>query len=136
MTTTDHVFDILIVDDEQDILDALALTLERAKQFKCRITTATSAEDGLKLVGSKRFDLVLADFRMGKGTGVDLLQEVKDRHPETVRVLITGYSDVEIAMQAMERAKIHYYVQKPWNNENLRLTIYEAIKRDWQPKAK
>ncbi|MGQ0534762.1 MAG: response regulator [Methanobacteriota archaeon] len=128
----DKEFSILIVDDEEEVLDALEFTLKRAKTFRCRIQKAANPQDALPLLAKEEFDLVLADYRMPNMTGVELLRRVKEKHPRTVRALITGYSDVEIAMEAMEHAKIHYYVQKPWNNEELRLTVYEALKRDWQ----
>ncbi|HEV8361007.1 MAG TPA: response regulator [Candidatus Thermoplasmatota archaeon] len=122
------VYRILLVDDEPEVLEALYLTLNRAKQFQCEVRKAGGGPEALELLGKQPAQLVLADFRMPKMTGVELLKAVRERWPETVRCLITGYSDVEIAMQAMEQARIHYYVQKPWNNDELRLTVWEALK--------
>lgn len=122
------VYHILLVDDEPEVLEALFLTLKRAKQFQCEVRKASGGHEALALLEQKPADLVLADFRMPRMSGVELLATVRDRWPGTVRALITGYSDVEIAMQAMEQARIHYYVQKPWNNDELRLTIWEALK--------
>jgi YesN/AraC family two-component response regulator len=122
------VYQILLVDDEPEVLEALFLTLKRAKQFQCEVRKASGGPEALALLEEKPVDLVLADFRMPRMSGVELLAAVRDRWPSTVRALITGYSDVEIAMQAMEQARIHYYVQKPWNNDELRLTIWEALK--------
>jgi len=124
----DKSYRILLVDDEPEVLEALYLTLKRAKQFKSDLRRAPNAEEALKALEERPADLVLADFRMPKMNGVELLKQVRERWPETVRALITGYSDVEIAMQAMEEARIHYYVQKPWNNDELRLTVWEALK--------
>jgi YesN/AraC family two-component response regulator len=120
-------YEILLVDDEPEVLEALYLTLKRAKQFKCEVRKASGGDEALRELEKKPVNLVLADFRMPRMTGVELLREVKERWPDTVRLLITGYSDVEIAMQAMEHARIHYYVQKPWNNDELRLTVWEAL---------
>jgi YesN/AraC family two-component response regulator len=129
MTMTDgkQVYQILLVDDEPEVLEALFLTLKRARQFQCELRKAGNGQDALAQLAQAPAHLVLADFRMPKMTGVELLKEVRERWPPTVRALITGYSDVEIAMQAMEQAKIHYYVQKPWNNDELRLTVWEAL---------
>ncbi|HVL86638.1 MAG TPA: response regulator [Candidatus Thermoplasmatota archaeon] len=124
-------FRILVVDDEQEVLDALALTLRRAKNFRAKLTTANDPLRALEVLERERFHLVLADYRMPNMNGVELLKTVRERWPETVRALVTGYSDVEIAMEAMDKAKIHYYVQKPWNNDELRLTVYEALKGGW-----
>lgn len=124
-------FNILIVDDEPEVLDALTVTLKRAKNFRCKLTRCSNANDALKELERDRFHLVLADYRMPEVNGVELLKTVREKYPETVRALITGYSDVEIAMEAMDKARIHYYVQKPWNNDELRLTVYEALKGGW-----
>lgn len=125
---TDDTYQIMLVDDEPEVLEALFLTLKRAKQFKCEVRKASDGNQALEELAHKPAHLVLADFRMPKMTGVELLKAVRERWPATVRALITGYSDVEIAMQAMEQARIHYYVQKPWNNDELRLTVWEALK--------
>ena len=125
---SEPVYEILLVDDEPEVLEALYLTLKRARQFKAEVRKANGGPDALKALEEKPVNLVLADFRMPRMSGVELLAQVKERWPHTVRALITGYSDVEIAMQAMEQARIHYYVQKPWNNDELRLTVWEALR--------
>lgn len=128
-------YQILLVDDEPEVLEALYLTLKRAKQFQCEVRKANGGHEALEELQRKPADLVLADFRMPRMSGVELLTAVKERWPGTVRALITGYSDVEIAMQAMEHARIHYYVQKPWNNDELRLTVWEALRSAKPPKG-
>ena len=132
--TEEPEFSILLVDDEQEVLDALSLTLKRAKNFRCKLTTTTDPTDALQILTRESFHLVLADYRMPNMNGVELLRAVREKWPQTVRALVTGYSDVEIAMEAMDKAKIHYYVQKPWNNDELRLTVYEALKGSWSSK--
>jgi DNA-binding NtrC family response regulator len=121
------VYEILLVDDEPEVLDALAMTLKRAKNFQCNIKSFSDPLEAKRELEARRFDMVLADYRMPNMTGVELLKHVHEKYPETVRALITGYTDVEIAMEAMDQAKIHYYVQKPWNNDELRLTVHEAL---------
>lgn len=127
-------FRILIVDDEPLVLEALALTLSRSKGFECELATATNGADALEKVETFRPQMVLADFRMPGMTGVELLARVHERHPATLRALITGYSDLEIAMEALEKARIHYYIQKPWSNDELRLTVLEAMRSDRAPR--
>lgn len=133
MSDGDEGYDILLVDDEPEVLEALYLTLKRARQFRCDPRRALSAPEALEALAARPADLVLADYRMPGMNGVELLKVVRERWPATVRALITGYSDVEIAIQAMEEARIHYYVQKPWNNEELRLTVWEALKARGEP---
>lgn len=127
---------IVLVDDEPEVLEAMFLTLKRAKQFQAEVRKAPGGAEALAALEQQPADLVLADFRMPGMTGVELLAKVKERWPSTVRALITGYNDVEIAMQAMEQARIHYYVQKPWNNDELRLTVWEALKGKAQAQGK
>lgn len=126
---------ILVVDDEPMVLEAITLTLSRAKEFQCELATAATGAEALEKFASFRPQMVLADFRMPGMTGIDLLARVHEESPGTVRALITGYSDLEIAMEALEKARIHYYIQKPWNNEELRLTVLEAMRADKLPKA-
>lgn len=130
-----NAYRILLVDDEPAVLEALALTLKRAREFRAEVELAPNGEAALDRLASSRFDLVLADHRMPGMTGVELLARVRERHPDVVRALITGLNDVDIAVEAMDRARVHYYVQKPWDNDELRLTISEALKGGWKPRA-
>lgn len=123
-----EAYHIVLVDDEPEVLEAMYLTLKRARQFQAEIRKANGGHEALAELEKTPAHLVLADFRMPRMSGVELLTAVRERWPDTVRALITGYSDVEIAMQAMEQARIHYYVQKPWNNDELRLTVWEALR--------
>lgn len=127
--TLDGPHRILVVDDEPDVVRALASTLERAQELDCEVTTAESAEEALDLLDAD-VDLVLADYRLQGMNGAELLSEVRERDPDVPRLLITGYVDLDIAVEAMEEADVHYYLQKPWKNEDLRLTVREALDSD------
>lgn len=118
---------ILVVDDEPDVVRALASTLERADRIDCDVETAGSGEEALDRFREEGFDLVLADYRLESMNGADLLARVQELDPDVPRLLITGYGDLDIAVEAMEEADIHYYLQKPWKNEDLRLTVREAL---------
>lgn len=126
---------ILLVDDEPAVLEALALTLKRAREFRAEVETASNGDAALAKLASSSFHLVLADHRMPGMTGVELLARVRAEHPNVVRALITGLNDVDIAVDAMERARVHYYVQKPWDNDELRLTISEALQGGWKART-
>lgn len=125
--TVDPPYEVLVVDDEPDVLQALSTTLSRAPRMDCEVTAVESAEAALDVLQGDSFDLVLADYRLDGMNGAELLGEVRDRDPDVRRLLITGYVDLDIAVEAMEEADIHYYLQKPWKNEDLRLTVREAL---------
>ena len=125
----DRIYKILIVDDEKETLKALRSTIERAKQFKSSILTAESAEKALSLLKTQEFDLVLSDYKMPGINGIELLREVKNKYPDTIRMLITGYSDLSTAKEAINLAEVNNYLEKPWDNEELRSIIHAALKR-------
>lgn len=122
------IYKILIVDDEVKVLDALKKTLERSKQFKSDIFVVDSGLKALDIIKNQDFDLVLSDYKMPKMDGVEVLTKIKEINPDTVRILITGYSDLEIAREAINKAAVHNYIEKPWDNEKIRTIIYSAIK--------
>jgi DNA-binding NtrC family response regulator len=123
------VYKILIVDDEMDVLNSLNLTLKSAKEFNSEITTVSDAESALASMLNEEFDLVLADFKMPGMNGIDLLTEVKQKHPKTARILITGYTDVDTAMDAINKAKVDHYIEKPCHKDKLRNTVWDALQR-------
>ena len=131
----DNVYKILIVDDDIDILDALYLTLIEAKEFHSEISTASEPKKGLKKLDEREFDLVLCDYKMPEMNGVEFLTEVKERFPEAIRMLITGYSDIHVAKKAINQAHVYSYIEKPWDNNELRLNIFEALKRKTEREA-
>lgn len=91
------------------------------------ILTAESGEDALRHLG--RVDLVVADHRMPGMTGVELLTRVREEHPEVVRVLVTAYADLDVAIAALERAEVHYYLRKPWDASEIQSLIASALAR-------
>lgn len=122
-----RTYTILIVDDDIDMLDALKRKLERAPQFTCKIVTAQDPEAAMDELKKQRFDLVLSDYMMPKMNGVDLLALVKENHPNTKRVLITGISDMVVAQEAMRKAKVHFFLEKPVDKDVLRNTLHELL---------
>ncbi len=112
-------YSILIVDDEEKILKALEMTLKRTDEFTSHITTASNGEEGLARLAEGNFDLVLSDFRMPKMDGVEFLNNVRLEHPYIIRILITGYSEIDVAENAITKAKVHSCIEKPWDREEL-----------------
>ena len=111
--------DLLIVDDEEKILESLSELL----RDRYTVTTASGADEALEVFREKRPQLVLCDQRMPDRTGIDLLREMREIEPGTLRMLITGYSDIEIVIEAVNDQILHRYITKPWENEDLVSTV-------------
>lgn len=122
-------YKILIVDDEKEVLDSLFLTLKHDKNLNYEISTASSAEEALVKLLKQKYDLVLADYKMPGINGVELLTKVSDKYPNTARILITGYSNINTAKDAINKAKVDCYIEKPWYNEELRSIVLGALIR-------
>ena len=121
MSTTKR---ILLVDDEPRILQALRRTLQRDGHH---VFTATNAQDALQLMGVDPVDLVISDNMMPNVTGIELFHEMHRLWPDTVRVMLTGVSDHDIALRALERGAIFRFLTKPWDEVDLRITVRQAL---------
>ncbi len=113
---------ILIVDDEKDNLEAL----RRLLRNQYEISLETSPFEALKLVQKKEFSVIVSDQRMPEMEGVDLLEKVKQISPFTTRILLTGYTDMAAVVEAVNRGQIYRYVAKPWDPNDLRVTLKQA----------
>lgn len=102
---------ILLVDDEPNILKALSRLL---KQYQ--LTTATSAEEALSLAKEQAFDLVISDYRMPGTNGVDFLIFFKRLQPDAIRVVLTGFADLEGIQHAINEAEVFRFINKPWSD--------------------
>lgn len=113
---------ILFVDDDQRILDGFRTMLHfKRKEWKCRF--ANNARKGLEFVDKERFDVVIADMRMPGMDGADFLREVEVRQPGTVRMILSGYSEMQALLKSVKHA--HQFMSKPCSSE----TIIETIRR-------
>jgi response regulator RpfG family c-di-GMP phosphodiesterase len=115
---------ILCVDDEPSILSALK-RLFRPHGYT--IFTATSGKEGLELLAREPVDLVISDMRMPEMDGAQFLERVFDGWPATKRILLTGYSDASATIAAINRGKIWRYVAKPWNDDEILVTVQQAL---------
>lgn len=116
---------ILLVDDEEDIGAALARLLRRDGY---RILRAKSGQDALALLTENEVGVVISDQRMPEMTGVEFLTQVKELYPHTIRIVLSGYADLEAVMDAINRGAIYKFFNKPWDNEVLRAEVLEAFR--------
>jgi len=122
----EHGFTLLFVDDEVGVLRALRrIFLDENYQ----ILTAANAAEALEILGKQKVQLVVSDHRMPGVTGAQLLKEIKERWPETIRIMLTGYADVQSIMGAVNEGAVYKFITKPWNDEDLRLTISLALQQ-------
>lgn len=119
-------FTLLFVDDEPSVLRALQrIFLE--EDYK--ILTATQGEEALRLLDQHRVQLVISDHRMPGMTGAEMLREIKQRYPEIIRIMLTGFADVQSIMGAVNEGAVYKFITKPWNDEDLRLTVSLALQQ-------
>jgi len=114
---------ILFVDDDE----ANLVVCEAACGSDFEVLTATSAEAALACMRNDEVGVIVADQRMPGTTGVELLERVRIDHPDTVRLLITAYSDVQAAVAAINRGRVRRYLRKPWEPDELRAELADAL---------
>lgn len=115
-------YKMLIVDDEVANLRLLERLFSR--QFECLM--AASGEDAIRLLEQHDVAILITDQRMPQMTGIDLLKHSARLRPHMVRILLTGYTDVEVLVDALNSGLVYLYVTKPWNNDDLKLKISRA----------
>lgn len=116
---------ILCVDDERNVLRALERIF---LDDDYEILTATSGEDGLRLLDeTPDVQVVLSDYRMPGMNGVEFLRQVYGHSPDTIRIVLSGYADTASVVAAINEGKIYKFVPKPWNDDELRITVNKAI---------
>lgn len=117
---------ILCVDDEPNILSSLR-RLFRAKGFQVHI--AEGGQAALALLETETVDLVISDMRMPEMDGAQFLERVRERWPDTVRLLLTGYADITSIIDAINRGEIYRYITKPWDDNDIVLIVRQALER-------
>ena len=117
---------LLCVDDEPNILAALR-RLFRARGY--RVLTADSGAEGLQVLAQQPVDLVISDMRMPEMDGARFLTQVRERWPDTIRLLLTGYSDIPSILEAINCGEIYRYITKPWDDNDIVLVVRHALER-------
>ena len=119
-----HEHTVLFVDDEVNILKAIQRLLRNERM---NVLTAARPTEALELLDRTDAQLVVSDQRMPEMSGVDLLSSVRERHPDIVRMMLTGYTEMNIAVEAINRGEIYRLITKPWNDDELKATLRQAF---------
>ncbi len=115
---------VLVIDDEVRSVEAL----ERILEDDFTVMKATSTDEAEAILAAEAVHAVLCDQRMPEVTGVEFLKTVRERWPDVVRMIVSGYTDAEDIIQSINEAGIYQYVTKPWQPESLRLTLQNAVR--------
>ena len=114
---------ILIIDDEADNLKALERTLTTVAQ----VHSAASGKEGLEILKKETVSLIICDQRMPEMTGIEFFKAIKDSHPHIIRIILTGYTDAQDLIEAINEVGLYRYITKPWDNQELKLVIQRAL---------
>jgi response regulator RpfG family c-di-GMP phosphodiesterase len=113
---------VLYIDDEVDNLTAFRATFRR----NFNITTAESADDAMKILEKEVIHVILSDQRMPKKTGIEFFEAIQNTYPDPIRILITGYTDINAVIDAINRGQVYKYLTKPWNEEDVKIFVEKA----------
>jgi DNA-binding NtrC family response regulator len=113
---------LLVVDDEMDVCDSVHDLLRR----EFHVLKARSADEGLKLMRDNEVHIIMTDQRMPKVSGVELLKSIRTGHPQAVRMLFTGYADLDSVIAAINQGHIFRFLKKPWQPAELEDAVREA----------
>jgi DNA-binding NtrC family response regulator len=118
---------ILLVDDEEMVLTSIRSFL--AIETDYMVLTYTSPVKALQAIDHRSIDLVISDYLMPEMDGISFLAKVKEKLPQVPRILLTGYADKENAIKAINDVGLYQYIEKPWNNDDLKLIIRNGLEK-------
>lgn len=121
-----QAYSILLVDDEPNVLNALKRIF---RQENYRISTAGNGLDALDLLRSETFQLMISDYLMPGMNGAELLRQAKSLQPEMIRIMLTGHADTNAVMGAINEGAVYKFILKPWNDDDLRVTVALALEQ-------
>jgi DNA-binding NtrC family response regulator len=116
-------YGVLYIDDEINNLNSFKASFRR--EFE--IYTAQSAKEGRKILDTYEIGVIITDQRMPGMTGIEFLESILTIYPDTIRILLTGFSDMNAVMDAINRGQVYKYLVKPWQNDELKLYIQNAL---------
>jgi len=113
---------ILYIDDEENNLNSFKAAFRREYD----VTTAISGIEAIEILKNQSFEIIITDQRMPGMTGVEFLSSIIDEHPEPIRMLLTGYADIQAVIDAINKGKIYQYITKPCDEQQMRVIINNA----------
>lgn len=119
------MYRIMVVDDEPNILNAMRRLTRKEKDWE--IEFFDDVNEALKRAHTASFELFLSDYRMPVMDGVKFLSEMKKIHPDAMRIILSGYTDLEALLGAINEAEIFRFISKPWQDYDLILTLKQAL---------
>lgn len=118
----DALINVLYVDDEVHNLNSFKAGFRRL----FNIFTAESAAEGRKVLEAEDIHVIITDQRMPVMTGIEFLESIIPHFPDPIRILLTGYADINAVVDAINKGQIYKYIQKPWMDDDLRINIEKA----------
>lgn len=113
---------ILYVDDEENNL----ISFKAVFRLRYQVYITLDTDEAMQILETNPVEIIITDQRMPKLTGTEFLQKVLEKFPNTMRILLTGYSDVSAVIEAVNKGKIFHYLTKPWNEQDMDQTIKRA----------
>jgi serine phosphatase RsbU (regulator of sigma subunit) len=123
METVKKLSPILYVDDEEDNL----IVFKSAFRRDYEIHIALSGKEGIEIMKNHEIHLIITDQRMPEMTGIQFLERVLPEFPDCIRMILTGFSDIEAIIQAINTGRVYRYITKPWNREELKINIDRGL---------
>ncbi len=114
---------VLYIDDEEHNLVSFKASFRR----EMNVYTAISAEEAKQFLDKDDLKVIISDQRMPAKTGVEFFAELKSSHPEPIRILLTGYSDMQAVVDAINKGEVYRYLTKPWEAQSMKSVIFQAI---------
>ena len=114
---------VLYVDDEVNNLNSFKAVF----RHDFEVFTAISAKEGRKILDSTEIGVIITDHRMPVMTGIEFLESIIPAYPDTIRILLTGFADINAVMDAINRGHVYKYLVKPWQNDELKMYILNAM---------
>ncbi|WDF54269.1 response regulator [Mucilaginibacter sp. KACC 22063] len=116
-------YGVLYIDDEINNLNSFKAAFRR----DFNIFTAQSAKEGRKILDTNEIGVIITDQRMPTMTGIEFLESILPVYPDTIRILLTGFADINAVMDAINRGQVYKYLVKPWQNEELKMYIQNSL---------
>ncbi|PKQ63622.1 SpoIIE family protein phosphatase [Raineya orbicola] len=114
---------ILYIDDEQSNLDIFRISFKR----EYNIFTAYEPEQAFEILKNNQIDIIIADQQMPQMTGTQFLEKTLQEYPEAIRIILTGYADIQVVIEAINKCGIYKYITKPWEREDIKMTLEKAV---------